>query len=78
MVALAGRLTMSVLACRRRGCENIMCDRFSSEYGYLCDECFAELCKLPEGTRISRFMNRDTEPLRVTMRDTAEVEFPIT
>ena len=34
---------MGVLECDRRGCENIMCDRFSHEYGYLCYECFNEL-----------------------------------
>lgn len=35
---------MSVLACDRSGCENIMCNRLSNDYGYICDECFAELC----------------------------------
>lgn len=34
---------MSVLACRRAGCENIMCDRYSTQYGYICEECFEEL-----------------------------------
>lgn len=34
---------MSVLACSRKGCENIMCDRYSTQYGYICDECFEEL-----------------------------------
>jgi len=34
---------MSVMQCDRGGCENIMCDRYSSLYGYLCDECFEEL-----------------------------------
>lgn len=34
---------MGVLACDRNGCSNIMCDRHSYEYGYLCNECFDEL-----------------------------------
>ena len=35
---------MGVLACNKNQCENIMCDRYSYEYGYLCWECFEELC----------------------------------
>jgi len=34
---------MGVLACFRKGCQNIMCDRYSSTYGYICHECFEEL-----------------------------------
>lgn len=34
---------MSVLKCNRKGCENIMCDRYSRIYGYICDSCFDEL-----------------------------------
>ncbi len=34
---------MSVLACDRNGCTNIMCDRLSHTYGYICDECYKEL-----------------------------------
>jgi hypothetical protein len=34
---------MGVLACNRYDCENIMCDRYSSTYGYICNECFDEL-----------------------------------
>lgn len=33
---------MGVLACDRRGCENIMCDRSSAVYGRICEECFEE------------------------------------
>jgi len=35
---------MSVLECSRKGCNSIMCDRLSHTYGYLCAECFEELC----------------------------------
>ena len=34
---------MGVLPCIRNNCDNIMCDRYSTEYGYLCWECFNEL-----------------------------------
>ena len=38
---------MGVLACNRRGCENIMCDHYSHEFGYICYECLSELKELP-------------------------------
>jgi len=42
---------MGVLNCDRTGCENIMCDRYSDKYGYICWECFNELVakKIPVG-----------------------------
>lgn len=46
---------MSVLECSREGCDNIMCDRYSHEYGYICNECFEELCKT-FGVSIESFM----------------------
>lgn len=58
---------MSVLRCGRRGCENIMCDRYSYEHGYLCSECFEELVSTGPETDINYFMeslkrpNRDDE-----------------
>jgi hypothetical protein len=36
---------MGVLACDRKGCENIMCDRYSEVYGYICEECFEEFAQ---------------------------------
>ncbi len=50
---------MGVLSCARSGCENIMCDRYSSEYGYICDECFNELCAKGSDTDIEEFMYSD-------------------
>ena len=47
---------MGVLPCYREGCENIMCDRYSNEYGYICDECFEEL-----GTTLMKSNSRDIE-----------------
>ena len=34
---------MGVKSCSRNGCESIMCDRYSTEYGYICYSCFDEL-----------------------------------
>lgn len=47
---------MSVLACSRRDCENIICDRYSYEYGYICHECFRELVRV-NPSDIDAFMN---------------------
>ena len=34
---------MGVKACRRKGCDNIMCDLYSSNFGYICYDCFEEM-----------------------------------
>ena len=34
---------MGVQACDKDGCMNIMCDRYSHEFGYICDDCFSEM-----------------------------------
>ena len=47
---------MGVLPCAREGCENIMCDRYSDEHGYICDECFSGLCAIYP-VNIEEFMN---------------------
>ena len=47
---------MSVLACDRNGCENIMCDRYSHRYGYICDDCFKELVRMGPTIEIEDFM----------------------
>jgi len=48
---------MSVLACCRRDCPNVMCDRLSYEHGYICHECFEELVGLGVRTDIVAFLN---------------------
>lgn len=48
---------MGVMACRRMGCTNIMCDAYSSDYGYLCHDCLAELKRKGPGTNIKDFIN---------------------
>jgi len=47
---------MGVLACSRKNCENIMCDRYSHNYGYICNECFEELVESGYATNIEIFM----------------------
>ena len=47
---------MSVLACDRYGCRNVMCDRLSDTYGYICDECFEELVYLGYQHSVEDFM----------------------
>jgi hypothetical protein len=49
---------MSVLTCNRKGCQNIMCDRHSHEYGYICNECFEELVN-EENLDIEDFMDSE-------------------
>ena len=51
---------MSVLECERNGCENIMCDRLSHKYGYLCNECFIELCD--SDLEIKDFLKTEKQP----------------
>lgn len=48
---------MSVLACDRNSCDNIMCDFYSSEHGYLCYDCRNELVETNGSMTISQFMN---------------------
>ncbi len=52
---------MSVMACDRRGCRNVMCDRLSDQYqAYLCDSCFEELVN--QGIHISIIDFLNSEP----------------
>ncbi len=53
---------MGVLECNRYGCENIMCDRLSYEYGYICYECFEELVLSGPNTNIEEFMGIERQP----------------
>ncbi|ANJ65513.1 hypothetical protein [Pseudoalteromonas virus vB_PspP-H6/1] len=46
---------MSVKQCSRANCENVMCGRYSHNYGYICSECFDELKGL-DSTDIKTFM----------------------
>lgn len=48
---------MSVLACNRKCCDQIMCDRYSYTYGYICNECFSELVSRGVQTDVGEFMD---------------------
>ena len=59
---------MSALECNRDGCTTAMCDRYSHDYGYICDECFAEMVFTDcGGLSIDTFMQ--TTPNRQYLRD---------
>jgi hypothetical protein len=47
---------MGVLECERLECPNIMCDRYSFRYGYICWACFDELVASGAGTDIKLFL----------------------
>lgn len=47
---------MGVLQCDRASCENIMCDRYSNIYGYICNDCYEELINSDVDISISTFM----------------------
>jgi hypothetical protein len=53
---------MGELSCNRCDCDNVMCDRFSHNYGYICSECFSELIGLGPETNIKSFMERGIIP----------------
>ncbi len=52
---------MGVLACNRFCCDNIMCDRLSNKYGYICNACFEELCSLGVLQDIESFLDSEKE-----------------
>ena len=52
---------MGVLWCARFGCENIMCDRYSYKYGYICERCFKELVNSGPETDVFKFMETPPE-----------------
>lgn len=47
---------MGTKKCDRNGCQNTMCERYANEHGYICNECFDELCKKLEPLDIAAFM----------------------
>ena len=48
---------MSVLQCHRNSCDEIICDRYSEEFGYICNECMNELIELGSATDVRTFMD---------------------
>ena len=65
---------MGVLNCSRKGCDNIMCYRYSIEYGYICHDCFNEL--LNSDKKISKFMKGEVAKRKHTY-DSLDAEFPM-
>lgn len=47
---------MGVMGCDRFNCQNIMCDRYSDEHGYICNDCFEELLCLGVTADVQLFM----------------------
>jgi len=47
---------MGAMKCNRKGCKQIMCDRYSGVYGYICSSCLEELVKTGARTDIAEFM----------------------
>jgi len=65
---------MSVLACDRAGCKNIMCDRYSYDYGYICNDCYSELCVVFP-VDIAEFM-KTPKKIRIDYLPTLDRIFP--
>lgn len=67
---------MGVMACDRKGCEHIMCDRLILDNLYICPECWKELVNVKDNTwdkkmtaaevrrSIERFMRSDVGEYR--------------
>lgn len=66
---------MGVLSCDRLGCQNIMCNRLSHKYGYICDECFEELIELGPYANIELFMDSRREEKDYSDEISAEALF---
>jgi len=54
---------MGIMGCFRNNCDNIMCNRYSSKYGYICSECFDQL--LNSSLSIKEFMASDKEEFEI-------------
>ena len=52
---------MGVMECSRRGCTSVMCDRYNQDHGYICSDCFEELCNLGVQVNIKTFMESEKE-----------------
>ncbi len=67
---------MGIMRCQRGICNHILCDRHSTVYGYICDDCFDEL--VFTGTiDIGFFMGSPAPPSIRPGADYYEELFPI-
>ena len=62
---------MSVLACNRAGCENIMCEIYSPDFGYICRDCYGELVNILENAGEGANYYELTEAFMDTEKHTA-------
>lgn len=63
--------------CSRNGCKIIQSNRYSPDYGYLCNECFEELVARGPETNIQNFMYSAKQTNREqAARARFEMEFP--
>ena len=60
---------MSVLSCDRNSCDQIMCDSYSSTYGYICRYCLTELEETGGALSISDFMDTEKGSITTEPRD---------
>ena len=60
-------MNMGVMSCSRNECENVMCTRYSTEHGYICNECFDELCAKGDIFNVANFM-KSVKPTRETRK----------
>lgn len=68
---------MSLLECARGDCPNIMCDRYSHQYGYICESCFESLTLLQRGVSIEEFMESDPQGGQSDCYEEMDREFPL-
>jgi len=70
---------MGVMACSRKGCDNILCERYNVNFGYVCNSCFDALTIAqrddPDFT-IEGFMRSDVNSMKDKKVDLNEV-FPL-
>lgn len=73
---------MGVMGCFRAGCDNVMCTRYSSKHGYICNECFEELIDMGVEANIKWFMSTPKKNhlhgMEEVARNRFEIEFPDT
>ena len=67
---------MGVMGCNRRGCSSVCCNRLSSEFGYICDECFEELVESGPTTNIDHFLATIKRNLSEMGYEVYDIEFP--
>lgn len=68
---------MGVMECNRRGCDNIMCNHYNSETGYICYECLTELenlQKLKPNMKLKHIKKFMETPLKKRIENVEEIK----